>query len=284
MDDMNPYRAPLAVDAPAPALSASGVWAPAKIDVGDVLGRSWRIFQGKLLLSVLVVLATMVILVVIQLAVSFATSAVFNMQPLGMGGNFGQQLLEQTYKSLPASLVSTFAQVWLHLGMMIFCLKASRGLDASFGDVLSGSRFYGRGLAGSLLFQLAGIILMSICLLPAMLVGQGAGNADAAQILSMLGIAAYGLCMIVFSLLFSPFYPLLVDRDLSTLETLRVCIQITSGNRLSLFALFIVLGLIMFASAIPCGVGLIFSLPYMMLTMTVAYLRMTSQPTADEMA
>ena len=86
----------------------------------------------------------------------------------------------------------------------------------------------------------------------------------------------------IFALTFSQMFYLILDRNLGVFEAFGESRRITRGNRLTLLAIFILLIVLALPSAIPL-LGLLYNLfyvPFSMLVVATAYLRMTGQPTA----
>lgn len=83
--------------------------------------------------------------------------------------------------------------------------------------------------------------------------------------------------LIILGLIFSQSQFLIVDRDVGSIESLRLSLQITRGNKVSLFLLGILGGLIVIAGIFACCIGLLFALPLVYLFMTTAYLAMSGQ-------
>jgi hypothetical protein len=75
----------------------------------------------------------------------------------------------------------------------------------------------------------------------------------------------------------------LIDQDCDVLASLRISWLIMRGNRLSFFALALLVGLLGMAGVLACLVGAIFTVPLGYFLIAIAYLRMTGQPTAEAM-
>jgi uncharacterized membrane protein len=91
------------------------------------------------------------------------------------------------------------------------------------------------------------------------------------------------LISIYVGLTYFPYYFLIPDQGLGPLESLRVSKQITNGNRLTIFLLGLLTIPVGLISVLLCCVPFLFTLPFIMLTATVAYLQMAGQVTADRL-
>jgi len=108
------------------------------------------------------------------------------------------------------------------------------------------------------------------------------GDQNTALVVLLVGLLVGAIPLLYVALTFSQFQFLIVDRNLGALESLSTSNTIMSGNRLSLFALGLLTGLLNMAGFCACLIGLVFTAPYVVLLFAVAYLAMTGQPTADQ--
>jgi hypothetical protein len=101
----------------------------------------------------------------------------------------------------------------------------------------------------------------------------------------LISVAAASIVSIVATLGFSQYYYLLLDQNVGSLESLSLSWKITRGNRLMLFAIWTVAGIMgVLVSLLTGGLGAIFlAAPFLSLMMPVIYLAMTGQPTADRL-
>jgi uncharacterized membrane protein len=86
---------------------------------------------------------------------------------------------------------------------------------------------------------------------------------------------------IIFSLMFSQFYYLIIDREMGVMESLETSKQIMVGNKATLFVIHLVSGLAG-AVVIMCTlcIGIFVVAPYLSLMGVVIYLVVTGQTTA----
>jgi uncharacterized membrane protein len=73
---------------------------------------------------------------------------------------------------------------------------------------------------------------------------------------------------------------MLVDQDSDIMGSLRLSIEATKGNKLTLLGLYIVAGAIaLVITVLTCGLGALLAMPFMMLLSAVIYLGVTGQST-----
>ena len=155
--------------------------------------------------------------------------------------------------SLLLGAVATIASVWMALGIHAFMLKVARGEEVAARDLFGETS------------QLVPALLATI------LVGAAA----------MVGFMLLIVPGIILSLMFSQFVNVMVDRRVGVIESLRLSIEATEGNKVTLF----LLGLLMWAvntvaATLTCGLSTLVVAPFISLMGSVAYLAMTGQTMA----
>ena len=146
--------------------------------------------------------------------------------------------------------MAVFASVWMALGIHAFMLKVARGEEVSARDLLGETAL----------------------LVPALLATVLVGGAV------MLGFGLLIVPGVILSLMFSQFINVMVDRQVGAIESLRLSIQATEGNKVTL----LLLGLLMWAvntaaATLTCGLSTFVVAPFISLMGSVAYLAMTGQ-------
>ena len=211
---------------------------PTRIEISDMLSRTWQIFKANLWPCVGVA--------VFLIAVSWGGSFAFGFATAGRQPTFSEQMV---------NLVFLIVQLWLGLGQIIFLLKIARGESAAFSDVFTGGPF----------------------LLPAI-----------GLWIIILSLFVLGFILLIFPafvvlMMFGPSFLVLIDKKAGVIESLQMSRQATSGNKLTLFALYLVavFGGGMF-TLVTCLVGAVFVQPFVTLLFCVCYLAMTGQTTADQ--
>ena len=229
---------------------------PTLITVGEVLSRAWAIFKVQALWCILGVVGF------------YAATFAFLLPAYGLffalvGGR--QNNVPPNNPQLPAvgivfmvaiGLVWLFVGTWLMLGLQAFLLKIARGQPAGIGDFRSVGPHVLSAVGALILTQLAVMVGFALLIVPGIIIG------------IMLSQAPL----------------VIVDRGVGTIDSLRLSVRATEGNKLTLLGLWLVLVVM----AIPvqfctCGLGMIAFFPFTMLAHCVAYLMMTGQRTADQL-
>lgn len=154
-------------------------------------------------------------------------------------------------------IVAGLFAIWIGVGQMLFFLKVARGEPAGFSDLFAGGPFIATFLGATILFTLIVSVGMMFCYVPG----------------------------IIFALMFSQCFYLIVDRQAGVVESLSLSKDITDGNKMTLFLIQLVVQLV--ANALlyaTCGLGMLAMMPFMGVMNAVIYLAMTGQPTADRPA
>ena len=219
-----------------------------KIEVGNVISTAWSIYKNDMAMTIGLAIVFGVITVLVMLP-SIVLNVMADMQ-IQQGQEAGGMKVLSTLLNWGAQIVNWY----FALGFNIAILKIARGEDAQISDIFSGGRFYLRMLGASLLFTIAYVVGLVLCVVPGI------------YILLMLW----------------PYTLVLVDEDPPGIDCLKRAADFTKGNRLSsLVLMFAVFG-IMVLGALACGVGLIIAAPFASLIMAVAYLQMSGQETAHD--
>lgn len=245
-DSLNPYQSPMAAgESPFGPAVAGGAIVKTTIDLGDVFNRTWVLFKQTwgMCLAVLVVV--------------WIISIVFNVVVGGLAGALGAMSKDQTVAvlcSLLSNLVTTAFGVWLGIGQARFFLKTARGQPAALGDVFTGGPYFVSVFLATLLVGLIVGLGTILCIVPG----------------------------VILALMFSQFYYLILDRNTGIIESLSMSRELTAGNKLTLFAIWMLSVLLIIAAVIPCGLGLLVAAPYFTLMYAMIYLIITGQPTAAD--
>jgi phage FluMu protein Com len=272
-DVQNPYQSPadysagwdgVQIGVPAAAIR------PTRIDLGDIFRRTWEIFKrqwgtclGGVFLALVLTLAGYVMLYV----------------PLVAGLALGNNMI--------AGILFVFGYVgfllymtWLTAGVLQFLLGIARGHQPSIAELFRGGSSWPRMLGAMFLLWLISFGIALGCLLPALALL--AISREAFQVAYVAGILLANVVNSVVFLMFSQAFFLIIDRRMGVIDAFRRSREITHGNKLWLFILWLAAGALLVVSAIPCGLGLLFTVPYFALMVPVIYLVMTGQPTADQ--
>jgi len=158
------------------------------------------------------------------------------------------------FLSALGSLIGWLLSIWIGIGQALIFLGIARGQPVEIGLLFAGGPYLLRILGASII---AGIALFFGFLL---LIVPG----------------------ILLALMFWPFYLLIIDRNVGIVESFQLAAKVTAGNKATVFLVAIVAFALTIVSAIPCGLGLLVTVPYFGLMWPVMYLAMTGQATADQ--
>jgi len=150
-------------------------------------------------------------------------------------------------------LGSMALSLYLTIGLFKILLAAARGQQTAFNELFTDGKLILPYFLASLLFY----VIVSVGLLLLIVPG------------------------VILALMLSQYALLIIDRNVGVIDSLKLSAEITKGNKLTLLATFLVVGvgglvLIM----ITCGIAALAVFPYMMLVIAIAYLKMTGQPTS----
>lgn len=248
-DTGNPYQSPSPY-APLPTMPAgsAGQIVPTVIDMNDVIGRTWTLFKENYVAAF-----------VGWIVFALVGNAVF--YGLGFGGTFiGQFILRSPALGHLLNLAGTIAGglflCWLFLGQNIYYLKVVRGQDAQVADLFTGGPFFVNGLIAIILSALAYLGGLVLFIIPG----------------------------IIFALMFSQSYFFVIDRNADGMQALSLSRQFMVGNKMTLFLIGLVTGVLgVLVIICTCGIGIFAVGPFMGLLSPIVYLAVTGQPTADQL-
>lgn len=273
---VNPYQSP--IDLPA-APTAPVPWGmkrpvrPTVIGVMEPLEGAWRICTENF-----AQLAMCLVAMIICGAINYAAQLIFQAIVMGMGAANPPPVVVIVTVVLAIAAYVVF-QLWIGLGQTLFFLKTARGEDVSLGVLFTGGPYLLATIVATIIMLLAITIVGLLCLIPA--AGISAATREPAA-----GIITWAVLLVgatfFFALAFYQYYFLIPDQGLGGMEALRVSSQITKGNRLTLFGLYLIAMGVVFGSILFCCFPALFAAPFVMLVATIAYLKMAGQPTADE--
>ncbi len=245
-DTENPYASPSAYGTAPRDHAPSGEIRPTRIDLGDVLARTWAIFKrewGMCLAAGLIVFG-------INIGFNIVVSVAFNVASMMAGDDILAIMF-----GFCNNLITTLFNIWLSTGQYMYFLKVARGEQPEFGEIFNGGRYFIPVVLATILVILATLAGYMLCIIPGIIVG----------------------------LMFSQYWLLIIDRNVGVIDSLSISADITSGNKLTLFAIGLVVALgACLVTILTCFVGILAVIPYCALLVPVIYLAMTGQATADE--
>lgn len=257
----NPYASPAdyTVGAPAAFAPPAGKVVPTRIEMGDVLGPTWEVFKQQWGMALALLLVAFLI--------DMGVSVVCNFIPL------------------VGPIVSMVFSVWINIGVALGLLKLARGQKAEIGDMFTGGPYLVRILFASLLVGIIVLGIFGVLFGPSLAVVLLALEGAEDGVIAVTVISLILVCLIpvvIVSLMFSQFYYLILDQDVGILESLSLSRQVMVGNKLTVFLVNLVTGIIgLLLVILTCGLGLFAVGPYLALLRVVIYLAVTGQRTAQ---
>ncbi len=247
----NPYQPPSMAAILSDDAQVPGEFRPTRITVEDVLSRTWQIFKVQVLTCIAIVIGFYLLSGILTLPIVF----VFLGVATALDGGQGQGLPIWAIAVFAGLfLIFWFVAMWLMLGMQRMMLKIARGRDVRVSDIWSAGYAVLPSIGAMLLTQIAVMGGLLLCIVPGIIIG----------------------IMLSQSIL------LILDRRVGVIDSLRLSMQATEGNKVTLLVLWLLMMLIMpLIHLFTCGLGTIVAAPFQILLMVVAYLMMTGQNTAS---
>lgn len=279
--DENPYRSPVDFASERAWQHSAGLAGaairPTQIFIGDILNRTWTIFKSQWAMCMAGTLFAGFVMFVGYLILFYV--------PMGIGVLLGNQALIIVMVFV-GYLVAAMFMLWMSIGMLRFLLGIARGREPNIGEVFRGGDALAPTFGAWLIVWMAstGVIVITLAvgtLLRGILM-RAAGPAFAFSVFFVVIATGYAISMVVW-LIFSQSFFLIIDGRAGVIDSLKLSKQLTDGNKLSLFALWLIASGLMFVSMLPLGLGLFVTFPFFMLMLPVVYLSITGQPTAEQM-
>jgi len=244
-DAENPYASPADYTAGTSAQAAPlRPIVPTRIDAGDILARAWTIYKEQWLMCIGAVLVVGIL--------NYVVAQIANQLSAVAGALAGDPVAFYVCIVLGWCTGQLFA-LWLNIGLAMLFLDVARGREASLGTLFRGGSCY-------LAVLLAGILV---------------------SLINLGGLLLFIVPGIIFALMFSQFFYLIVDRNVGVIESLELSKQITYGNKLMIFVLWLLATALILLGFVMCCIGVVFTAPLVSLMYAVAYLAMTGQPTGE---
>ncbi len=271
-EPFNPYTAPTARVSPAIA-TATGDLVHRTINIGETLTCSWKILSEEFSQCVLVGLVYFAVQVGLMVV-----GAIFAVMQQLVASDLVHVVMQ-----LSSSLLNFVVQTWLMLGMARWSLKMVRTRRAEVNDVFSAGPYLLRGLGAGLLLWL--LLFGGVAIFVGVPVGVGAWLEQ--QPVMVIGGIAGAVVLLVVALVVALtvflYYYFIVDRNLGVVESFRMSSRFMKGNRVSAFAVFLLVGAVGGIGVMcTCYLGLIVYAPYLALVVSMIYLMATGQPYADQ--
>ncbi len=169
-------------------------------------------------------------------------------------------------------------------GIYLALFQTRRRQPIEFGILFKGFDYFGDSLIATLLHMIPIFVILipSYFVFIALYVGfivvmaQSNGSPNPAAVIGFFALVivfwlAVFLLLIVLSVIFTFAYPLIVDRRLSGLDAVKLSIRAALGNFWRLLGMLLLTGLMNFAGALFCYVGVFFVLPISLAAIASAY-------------
>ncbi len=235
----NPYAVPTSQlqDVPAGDQAPSVEQALSRgydFSIGDLLSEAWQLTKG----TKGIIIGGFLIFYVAILVASFVVGAV-----LGIFSLFSDSLVLIIIGQLLTTIIASAVSYPFFAGLNMVGIRRAAGQPFSFNEIFS--HF------GSLVPLLIAAVLMMVLIY-----------------LGMILLLIPGIYLAVAYMLA---IPLIVERGLSPWQAMEASRKAITQHWFKVFGLFLLLGLIVIVSAIPLGIGLIWSIPLFVMAMGVLY-------------
>ena len=188
-------------------------------------------------------------------------------------GNVGKILTLELGVLLIFFLYSAF----LYGGMFRMAVRQVRGLPPTYRDIFAGGPLFGRMLGAMFLLGFGIYGLEAVCVGPGYLMLFLHANPVGAAVALVLGFLLLFCLLPVVTGLLLPAFALMAD-GVVVFEALRRSVRAMKGQWLPAAGFIFVLGLLIYASEIPCGLGLLATIPMIFLTTALAYRDLAGMP------
>jgi phage FluMu protein Com len=272
-DPTNPYQSPAGYAADSIHYTQSGSITPTVIAFGEIFSRTWDIFKNRIGISI----GVFAIMWGVSVAVNLGATLCLGVFQVAVGD------------PIIAGVLNIFMQfglwlfsVWIGIGVTICFLNIARGREVDLGDIFRGAPYLLRVLCAVIIYMLLCVFVALVCVgLPVGVVVFAMQGADIEVIVTaaiLVGLLGY-IPVAILSFMFMMFQYVIIDRNAGIMESLSVSMQITSGNKLTMFLIFLVAGLVACVVVICTCIlpGMFLVGAYMPLLMAVMYLAMTGQ-------
>ena len=251
---------------------------PTIVNLGNVFSRTWTVFKDQYGICLGFYLATF--------GLSFAAGIVTQLVKMAtQAGSHDAAVV--VVVTMIVTLARILFDIWIALGQVRGMISIARGQPTSIGVLFSGGPYLIPCILAGILL---GLVNLAIWLIGAAVAGPVAflglhGGGEERWIVALVGSVVLAMVpVIVVFLTFSQFHYFIIDRTADALESLGLSRQITSGNKLTLFCSYLLVGLLGIAGTLACCVGLLFGVgPYVALLLAMFYLTMSGQTTADQL-
>lgn len=188
-------------------------------------------------------------------------------------GNAGKILVIELAVFLVFSLYSAF----LYGGLFRMAVRQVRGMALSYRDIFAGGPLFGRMLGAMFLLGFASYALQAVGLGPGYVLLFRHASTVATVLTFAVGGLAYLCAAAVLPGLLLPAFALMAD-GVRLFPALRRSVRAMKGSWLPATGFVFVMGLLVYASELPCLIGLLATVPMIFLVTALAYRDMAGMP------
>jgi uncharacterized membrane protein len=214
----------------------------------EAIGEAWKILQPNFGVWAPSVLIAVVLLYAVMFGMMFALGAILGLQITAMGvqpnasAATGFAITAMLMPIIVGFAAGILSYVMLG-GLYYMGVKAARGEPIEIGDVFAGFKLFPNLVGAYFLVQLLVIAGMILCVLP--------------------GLIMQGLMMLVV--------PIIMDQKVGPVRAIQMSFEVLKREWWMPILFFIVVSILSGLGAIACGIGIIFTLPLMFISMGIVY-------------
>lgn len=230
-----PYNAP--IPSPMGGSGGYGMSGPPKIRY-DVIGQAWNLVKPTLGVWVPAILIYMVVSYAVTMIMASVTGGGVRVPPGGQGVPAIDPMM-----FIINQLVSIVVNAFFMGGIYRMAINQVRGRAISIGDLFSGADVYPALLIASLLMNIAIAIGFMLCIIP--------------------GLLLAGCLMFTI--------PLIVDKRQSAVDAMTLSFNTLKSQAFSALGFALVVGLVLIAGFLACGLGVLVTMPIALVAVTLLY-------------
>ncbi len=290
----------MSIPAPSSVTEQSGLTSPVtgQIHYGWI-SDAWRLFSAQMgvwIAATAVLAAPSIIFAVMLYAMMWSTMfptgfppAAYNPSvptppgsngfpaPLTPGASLNSHMTQIYTLEIGYGLLYALWSAFLYGGMFRMSVRQVRGLPIEMRDIVRGGPLFGRMLGAIFLLGFGGYFLEALCIGPLYLLIWKHGPLAATIVAGVVGVALLIALSLSFTGMLLPSFALIADGD-KVISALKRSMEAMKGRWAASAGFVFVLGLLVYASALPCYVGLLATTPMIFLVCALAYRDMVGMP------
>ena len=262
------------------------------------IGEAWRLFSAQMgpwIVATLLLLAPVIVFYIVYYAYMMTAifPQAFNAPPSPPPGASGlptapltpgpgqAQINAQMRGLLPLifgfGIVFSFWAAYMNGGLFRMAVRQVRGVPIEMKDMFRGGPLFGRMLGATFLLGLSAYALEALCLAPMGLVAWRHGSPLAIGLLAAAGaVLVFVLFLLAYGLLLPAFA--LIGDGVGIIPALKTSARAVKPCMWAAAGFVLVYGLLLYASELPCGIGLLATVPMIFLICALAYRDLIGMP------